>query len=158
MVHIKTLAKLTTMQIHPSYQAQFALLTSEKTGILAEYSNFSNIFSSDSVTELPEYTRINNYSIHLLDNKQLPYSPLYSLGLVKLEILKTYIKTNLASGFIRLSKSLSGVLVLFVQKKENSFCLYIDYQGFNNLIIKNHYLLSLIDKLLDYLGCTKCFT
>ena len=57
------------MSIHPSYQGQVALLTSDKTEILTEYSNFSNNFSSDSMVELPEYTRINDYCINLLNNK-----------------------------------------------------------------------------------------
>ena len=128
MVHIATLAEPTTMPIHPSRQAQVATLTSEETGIPAEYSDFSNVFSSDSAAELPEHTGINDHPIDLLDNKQLPYGPIYSLGPVKLEMLKTYIKANLASGFIRPSKSLAGAPILFVQKKDDSLRLCVDYQ------------------------------
>ena len=66
------------------------------------------------MAKLLEYTKINDYSIDLLNNKQIPYSPIYGLGLIELEMLKTYIKTNLASGFIKTSKSLTKVLILFV--------------------------------------------
>ena len=114
VVHVVALAELTTMPIYPSHQAQVSVLTSEKTGIPTEYSNFSNVFSSDSATELTEYTGINDCPINLLDDKQPPYSPIYSLGPVELEILKTYIKANLASGFIRPSKFLAGTSILFV--------------------------------------------
>ena len=87
---------------------------SEKTRILAEYSDFSNIFSSDSAVELSEYTGINNHLINLLDNKQPLYSLIYILGLVELEMLKTYIKANLASDFIKASKSPASTPILFV--------------------------------------------
>ena len=69
MVHIAAPVEPKTMPIQPSCQAQVAALTSEKTGISVECSDFSNIFSSDSVAELPEHTGINNHSINPLDNK-----------------------------------------------------------------------------------------
>ena len=105
------------MPIHLFCQAQVASLTSKKTGIPIEYSDFSNTFSSDSTAELPEYTGINNHPINLLDNKPPSYSLIYSLGPVELETLKTYIEANLASGFIRLSKSPASALILFIWKK-----------------------------------------
>ena len=74
MMHIVALAKLTSMPIHSFCQVQVALLTSKETRDLVEYSNFSNIFSSNSAAELPDYTRINNHLINLQDNKQPPYS------------------------------------------------------------------------------------
>ena len=158
VVYIAALAEPTTMPIHPSRQAQVAVLTSEKTGIPAKYSNFSNVFSLDSAAELPEHTRINDHPIDLLDNKQPPYGPIYSLGLVELEMLKTYIKANLASSFIRPSKSPTGAPIPFIRKKDGSLRLCIDYRRLNNLTIKNCYPLSLINELLDCLGRTKRFT
>ena len=134
------------------------MLTSEETGIPTEYSDFSNVFSSDSAAELPEYTRINNPLIDLLDDKQLLYGPIYNLGPVKLESLKTYIKANLASGYIRLSKSPAGASILFVRKKDSSLCLCVDYRGLNNLTIKNCYLLPLMGESFNYLGRAKRFT
>ena len=56
VVHVSALVKLTIMPIHSPRQAQVAALTSEETGIPAEYSDFSNIFSLDSAAELPEHT------------------------------------------------------------------------------------------------------
>ena len=158
MVHVAALAKLTTMPIHPSRQAQVAALTSEETGIPAEYSDFSDVFSSDSAAELSKHTGINDHSINLLDDKQPPYSPIYSLGPVELETLKTYIETNLASSFIRPSKFPAGAPILFVRKKNGSFHLCVDYRGLNNLTIKNRYPLPLIGESLDRLGRAKRFT
>ena len=158
VVYIAALAKSTTISIHPSCQAQIALLMIEKTGILAKYSEFSNVFFSDSAAELLEHIRINDNPINLLDNKQPPYGPIYSPEPVELEMLKTYIKANLASSFIGPSKSPTSVLILFIWKKDGDFRLCIDYQRLNNLTIKNCYPLLLIGKLLNCLGCTKRFT
>ena len=146
------------MPIYPSRKAQVAALTSEETGIPAEYSDFSNVFSSDFAVQLLEHTRINDHPINLVDDKQLINAPIYSLGPVELETMKTYIEANLASSFIRPSKSPANALILFVQKNDSSFHLCVDYRGFNNLTIKNCYLLPLIDELLDCLGHTKRFT
>ena len=158
VLHITALAEPTTMPIHPSHQAQIALLMSEKTGIPAEYSDFSNIFSSDSPVELQKQTWINDHPINQLDNKQPPYGPIYSLESVKLEILKLYIKTNLASGFTRPSKYSADAPILFVRKKHGSLRFCIDYWKLNNLTIKNRYALLLIGELLNRLGHTKRFT
>ena len=72
-------------------------------------------------------------------------------------MLKTYIKTNLANGFIWPSKLPTSTLILFIKKPDGSFRLYIDYWGLNNLTIKNRYLLPFIGKSLDRLGQAKRF-
>ena len=80
---------------------------------------------------------INDHAIELIDN-QLPfYGPIYSQNSVKLEILKAYIKNNLANNFIRSSKSPIKTPILFDKKPYGSLQLCVNYQNFNNLIIKN---------------------
>ena len=106
---------------------------------------------------LPEHIELNKHIIELEDGKKLPYGPIYSLRPVELETLKIYIKTHLKTGFIWPSKSLIGASILFDKKLDSNFYLYIDYWGFNNFIIKNQYLLSLIGESLDQLGQTKRF-
>ena len=109
--------------------------------------------------ELPKHTGINNHATKLVDGCQQPlYGPIYNLEPVELEILKAYIETNLANGFIRLSKFHTGALILFDRKSNGFFWLCVNYWGLNNLTIKNWYLLSLIGELLDRLGRAKQFT
>ena len=86
---------------------------------------------------MPKQTNLNEHAIELEGDKQLPYSPIYSLSLVQLETLKAYIKTLLKTGFIRFSKFLASAPILFDKKLDNSFYLCIDYRGLNNLTIKN---------------------
>ena len=123
-----------------------------------EYFDYSNVFLAENATELPENTGINEHAIKLEEGKQPPFGPIYSLGPVELETLKTYIETNLANGFIQSSKSPAGAPILFNRKPDGSLCLCVDYWGLNNITIKNQYPLPLIGESLDRLGRAKQFT
>lgn len=46
-------------------------------------------------------TKANEYTIKFEEGKQLLNGHIYSLGLVKLNIFNTYIKTNLVNNFIK---------------------------------------------------------
>ena len=148
------------LDFHLSHRPQVSGLIAEEASIKvpAKYSDFVDIFSPDLVSELSKYTGINDHAIELVDSQQPPYGPIYSLRLVELETLKTYIETNLANGFIRPFTSLAGTPILFDRKSDNSLRLCVDYQGLNNLTIKNRYPLPLIGELLDRLGRAKQFT
>lgn len=125
--------------------------------VLEKYLDFFNIFSKKLVIELPKYFDINKYAINLEFYKKLPYRPIYSLGLIELETLKTYIETNLINSFIHLSKFFAKAFIFFVEKLDSNFYLYINHYGFNNLTIKNQYLLLLIGKFFHQLDQTKQF-
>ena len=88
--------------MHSKKQAQVGALLFNKAliEIPIEYSNYNNIFSVENAAELPENTRLNKHIITLKKDKQLLFGLIHSLGLVELETLKIYIKTNLATGFI----------------------------------------------------------
>ena len=144
--------------INPARKAQKALLLAKKVTVLAEYSDFADMFLKKSANVLPEQIGVNEHAIKLEKGKQPPYGPIYSLGPVEFKILKIYIGTNLANGFIRASKSPKSPLILFVHKPESSFCLYVNYQGLNNFTIQNWYPLLLIGKSLDWLGWAKQYT
>ena len=140
--------------MHSKKQAQVgALLFDEAlTEIPAEYSDYSNVFSTENAAKLPKNTRMNKHAIKLEEDKQPPFESIYSLGLVELETLKTYIKTNLANSFIQTFKSPAGAPILFNKKLDGNFCLCIGYQSLNNITLKNQYPLPLIGKSLDWLG------
>ena len=86
--------------IHPDKMAQIAFLLTEEVKILDKYSDFTDVFSEEKALVLPERTKLNEHAIDLEDGKQPPYGPIYSLGPVELETLKTYIETHLKTGFI----------------------------------------------------------
>lgn len=90
------------MAIHFLYETQIALLQADKTFIkfFFKYLDYIDIFLFDLAIELPEQNNKNNHIIKLKKGKQLPCKLIYSLDSVKLENLKTYIKTYLKIKFI----------------------------------------------------------
>lgn len=159
IIHIIFIVSTSSDLVHLSRRAQIALPKVDEVliAIPSEYADFANIVSPDLIAELPKHIRIKNHAIRLINDKQPPYKPIYSQGLMELEILKIYIETNLANGLIMPSKSSASTSILFVQKSDSSFCLCMNYQGLNNLIIKDRYPLLLIGKSQDRLGWAKCF-
>ena len=117
------------LNIHPFRRPQVSGLIIEEapTKVPAEYSDFADVFSPDLASKLPEHTRINDHAIELVNGQQPPYGPIYSLGPVELETLKTYIETNPANGFIRPSKSSAGAPMLFDRKSNGSLWLCVNY-------------------------------
>ena len=146
------------MTIYLAFEAQIALLVAENVIVLAKYLDFADLFLKKSAEMLPKRTGINKHAIELEDGKQSLYKPIYSLGPVELETLKTYIEINLANDFIQPSKSPAGAPILFVYKLDGNLQLCIDYQGLNNLTIKHWYPFLLIGESINQLGQAKCFT
>ena len=142
-------------QIQDKAQVGALLFDEAPTEVLAEYSDYSNVFSTENAAELPENTEMNEHAIKLEEGKQPPFGHIYSLGLVELKMLKTYIKTNLVNSPIRLSKSPAGASIFFDRKPDGSLRLCVDYWGLNNITIKNRYPLPLIGKSLDRLARAK---
>ena len=123
-----------------------------------KYSYYNNVFLAENTTELLENTGMNKHTIELEEGKQPLFEPIYSLKLVELKTLKTYIEISLANGFIRPFKFSVRASILFDKNPDRSFRFYIDYWGLNNITIKNQYSLSLIDKSLDRLSKARKFT
>ena len=148
------------MPVYSKRQAHVGALIFDEalSEVPAEYSDYSNVMLVENIVELSKHTRMNDHTIKLEKGKQPPFGPIYSLGSVKLKTLKTYLETNLANGFIRPSTSSTGAPIQFDRKPDRSFRLCVDYRGFNNITIKNRYLLSLIGELLDWLGQARRFT
>ena len=137
--------------VHSKRQVQVRALLFNKalTEVPVEYSDYSIVFSAENAAELPKNTEMNEHTIKLEEGKQLLFGPIYSLRPVELETLKTYIKTNLANGFIYPFKFPVKAPILFNRKPNRSFRLCVDYRGLNNITIKNQYPLPLIGELLD---------
>lgn len=116
-MHIAVLktSRANNIVVYPLQAVQIAVLQWHKalTKILAKYADYVDIFSVDLAMVFSKTTNIIKHIIKFIKDKQLPYSPIYTLSLVKLEILKVHIKTHLKIGFIWLFKSPIGALILF---------------------------------------------
>lgn len=97
-----TIYPLQTIQIFSSNRMQIVALKQIKasTKVLTKYSNFSDIFLKKNILMLLKQIKLNNHAIKLKDDKQSSYRLIYSLNLVELKTLKTYIETYLKTRFI----------------------------------------------------------
>jgi hypothetical protein len=73
------------------------------------------------------------------------------MGVDELEELKKQIKELQEKGFIRPSSSPWGAPVIFVDKKDGTRRMCVDYRSLNEVTIKNKYPLPRIDDLFDQL-------
>nr|GEX25598.1 putative reverse transcriptase domain-containing protein [Tanacetum cinerariifolium] len=78
----------------------------------------------------------------------------YCLAPSELKELSDQLKELFEKGFIRPSSSPWGAPVLFVKKKDGSFCMCIDYRELNKLTVKNRYPLPRIDDLEEDIPIT----
>jgi hypothetical protein len=75
-----------------------------------------------------------------------------------LEVLKEYINKNKAKEYIREFISLARYSILFVLKPDGKLRFYVDYRRFNEITVKNRYILFLIYKIQDRIKGAKLFT
>jgi hypothetical protein len=72
--------------------------------------------------------------------------------------LKKQTEELLSKGFIRPSSSSWGAPTLFVDKKDGSRRLCVDYRSLNEVTIKNKYTLPRIEDLFDQMRGAKVFS
>jgi hypothetical protein len=82
----------------------------------------------------------------------------YKMDIEELKELKQQLKEQLDKGFIQQSSSSWGAPILFVEKKDSSKRLVVDYRSLNEVTIKNKYPLPNINDLLDQLKGAKVFS
>ena len=114
----------------------------------SEYHKFADIFSKTKAEILAPHHPY-DLKINLEEGTQFLVGPIYFLSVSEQEALKEFIEENLNTGFIQLTLSLYGALVLFIKKKNSSLHFYVDFYSFNCISKKNHYPLLLISNLLD---------
>jgi hypothetical protein len=82
----------------------------------------------------------------------------YRMSSDQLLELKKHIKELLENGFIRPSSSPWGAPVIFVEKKDGTQRMCVDYRSLNDVTIKNKYPLPRIDDLFDQMRGAKVFS
>ncbi len=103
----------------------------------------------DDLVDLPPVRPV-AHAIPLLDpNAPAPFRPLYRLSPLELKEVNEQVTSLLRKGYIEPSSSPYGAPILFVQKKDGTLRMVIDYRALNKLTVKNRYPLPRIDDLLD---------
>ena len=75
-----------------------------------------------------------------------------------MQTLKEWLEENLSKGFNRALSSPAVSAILFVKKTDGSQRLYVDYRGWKEGTIKNHFPLLLLQETLMRLSKAKYFT
>ena len=136
-------------------QDKLKLLITDLT-LLNCYKKYADVFLKDLVNQLLE-NKSYDHAIDLEPGKTASYESLYNLSEMKLTTLWDYIDMNLLNDFIKSFKSSVEALILFIKKKDSILKLCVDYKDLNSVMIKNYYLISLINKSLNYLEWVKIF-
>lgn len=80
------------------------------------------------------------------------------MSLTKMAQLKIRLGDMLEKEFIKLSVSQWGAPLLFVEKKDGSSRLPVDYRHLNRVTIKNRYTFPRIDDMMDQLKSATIFS
>ncbi|GJQ91850.1 putative reverse transcriptase domain-containing protein [Tanacetum coccineum] len=110
--------------------------------------DFSEVFPED-LPGLPP-TRL-KFEIDLVPGAAPVARAPYRLAPSELQELPTQLQELSDKGFIRPSSSPWGAPVFFIEKKDGSFQMCIDYHELNKMTVKNRYPLPRIDDLFDQL-------
>ncbi|GKA13050.1 putative reverse transcriptase domain-containing protein, partial [Tanacetum coccineum] len=111
--------------------------------------DFPDVFPED-LPGLPP-TRQVEFQIDMIPSVAPVARTPYRLAPSEMKELSEQLKELSDKGFIRPSSSPWGAPVLFVNKKDGSFRMCIDYRELNKLTVKNRYPLLRIDDLFDQL-------
>ncbi|SYW77577.1 uncharacterized protein UHO2_02385 [Ustilago hordei] len=111
------------------------------------YQHLLDVFDEVEADKLPHHTE-HDLHLELIEGGKPPQGPLYLKGPKEMSELRRYLDENLKKGFIRPSKSLARSPVLFVPKKDGGLRLCVDYQGLNEITVKNRAPLPLIEEQL----------
>jgi len=127
-------------------------------GVPQEYQKWAHLFREEvTAVALPRHQPW-DHEIKLEPGTKPTFGPIYALSEKELEVLRKYLDENLKKGFIRKSESPAGYPILFVEKKDKSLRLCVDYRKLNDITVKNRYPLPNIKELQDRLQGAQYFT
>jgi hypothetical protein len=121
-----------------------------------EYHEFLNVFDKKTFNILVSH-RFYDHKIVLKKNVILEYTFLYKMFEEELKIVKKFLENNFEKKFIIANRSSFVSSIMFMKKTNESLKFCVDYRKLNQLIKKNKYSLSLINKTLTHLDKTKYF-
>jgi len=116
-----------------------------KVKLLFKYHDYLNMFNRAMINQLSSH-HFYDHKIELINEETLSRSRLYQMFNHKLQKIKKYLIDHLNKEFIFFSFASYVLLILFIEKKDESLRFCVDYRKLNALIKWNYYSLSLIDE------------
>ncbi|KAH8145878.1 uncharacterized protein LAJ45_10020 [Morchella importuna] len=139
--------KQITIEQHP-FWARASVNEALISAIPVEFQEYADVFSKEGAARLPDHSEW-DHTIPLMEGKQPPWGPIYSLSPPEDKALREYLDENLPSGKVVPSTSPAAAPVLFVPKGNGKLRLCVDFRGLNGITIKNRYPLPLMNELAD---------
>ncbi len=143
------------VNLHELFHAE--VLKQVKIKLFSEYHDYLNIFDW-AIIILLSLHHFYNHKIELINEKMSFWSKLYQMFNHKLQKIKKYLINHLNKEFIFFSFASYVLLILFIEKKDDSLHFCINYKKLNILIKWNHYFLSLIDETFTHIQESKYLT
>ena len=122
-----------------------------------EYHDQLPNFEKGEKTSLPPHSPGIDLEIHMEEGKGLPDHKICPHGAEELETVQDDIRKNEARGWIREAFTNGGSPIMFVEKKDGSLRLCVDYRALNEVTRKDRYRLPLIGEAIDRLPMAKYF-
>nr|ABA97359.1 retrotransposon protein, putative, Ty3-gypsy subclass [Oryza sativa Japonica Group] len=117
---------------------------------------YPEVFPDDLTTMPPK--RDIEFRIDLVPRTAPIHKRPYRMRANELAEVKNQVDEQLQKGYIRPSTSPWGALVIFVEKKDKTKRMCVDYRALNEVTIKNKYPLPRIDDLFDQLKGATVFS
>jgi hypothetical protein len=150
-----------------SFQVNIAVTTSSKRAMffipkefvgdnISVVRDFPDVFPEELPWMPPD--REAEFVIDLLPGTAPISKPPYMMSVEELKELKKQLTELQKVGYICPSSSPWGALVLFVQKKDGSQRMCVDYRSLNDVTVKNKYSLPCIEDLFDQMRGARVFS
>ncbi len=123
------------------------ILKEVKAKLSLKYHDYLDVFDW-AMTDQLFFHCFYDYKIELINKKTSSWSHLYHMSDYKLQKMKNYLIKHLNKDFISFSSASYALLILFIEKKDDSLRFCINYRKLNALIKRNYYFLSLINETL----------
>ncbi len=133
------------------------ILKEVKAKLSSKYYDYLNMFDWAMIDQLFSH-HFYDHKIKLIDKKTFSWSHLYHMSDYKLQKMKNYLIKHLNKNFISSSSASYALLILFIEKKDDSLRFCTNYRKLNALIKWDHYLLLLIDETLAHIQDSKYLT
>jgi hypothetical protein len=117
---------------------------------------FPDVFPEE-LPGMPPYREL-KFVIDLLPGTAPISKRPYRMFVEELKELKKHLTELQEAGYIRPSLHLGGAQVLFVQKKDGSQRMCVDYRSLNDVTVKNKYPLPRIEDLFNQMRGARVFS
>jgi hypothetical protein len=118
--------------------------------------DFPDVFPEE-LPGMPPYSEVEFVIDPLPGTAPISKRP-YEMSVEELQELKKQLTELQEAGYIRPSSSPWGAPVLFVQKKDGSQRMCVDYRSLNDVTVKNKYPLPCIEDLFDRMTDARVFS